>query len=157
MITMNWTPIGLNWTILFKCLEMTFVVIWRYINKTELNWILLQCKLCGKAQEVMAAIPLKDSLNYESVKAAVLQAYELVPEAYRQKFQQRKSAGQTAFLEFAREKAILFDKWCFASKANDYDSLRELILLEDWSAHLIVFFVFEWTEGDYSCVSCCSC
>ena len=92
---------------------------------------MLQCKLCGKAQEVMAAIPLKDSLNYESVKAAVLQAYELVPEAYRQKFQQRKSAGQTAFLEFAREKAILFDKWCFASKANDYDSLRELILLED--------------------------
>ena len=39
MITMNWIPIGLNWTILFKCLEMTFVVIWRYINKTELNWI----------------------------------------------------------------------------------------------------------------------
>ena len=39
MITMNWIPIGSNWTILFKCLEMTFVVIWRYINKTELNWI----------------------------------------------------------------------------------------------------------------------
>ena len=36
---MNWIPIGLNWTILFKCLEMTIVVIWRYINKTELNWI----------------------------------------------------------------------------------------------------------------------
>jgi len=39
MITMNLTPIGLNWTILFRCLEMTFVVIWRYINKTELNLI----------------------------------------------------------------------------------------------------------------------
>ena len=41
MITMNWIPISLNWTILFKCLEMTSVVIWRYINKlnwTELNW-----------------------------------------------------------------------------------------------------------------------
>ena len=37
MITMNWIPIGLNWTILFKCLEMTIVVIWRYVNK--LNWI----------------------------------------------------------------------------------------------------------------------
>ena len=36
---MNWIPIGLNWTILFKCLEMTIVVIWRSINKTELNWI----------------------------------------------------------------------------------------------------------------------
>ena len=40
---MNWIPIGLNWTILFKCLEMTIVVIWRYINKTELNWIELNC------------------------------------------------------------------------------------------------------------------
>ena len=39
---MNWIPIGLNWTILFKCLEMTIVVIWRYINKTELNWIELR-------------------------------------------------------------------------------------------------------------------
>ena len=33
----NIIPIGLNWTILFKCLEMTIVVIWRYINKTKLN------------------------------------------------------------------------------------------------------------------------
>jgi len=39
MITMNWLPIGLNWTISFKCLEMIIVVIWSYINKTELNWI----------------------------------------------------------------------------------------------------------------------
>ena len=31
--------IGLNWTILFKCLEMTIVVIWRYINKLNWNWI----------------------------------------------------------------------------------------------------------------------
>jgi len=35
----------LNWTILFKCLEMTIVVIWRYINKTELNWIELKSAL----------------------------------------------------------------------------------------------------------------
>ena len=39
MNTMNWTLIGLNWTVLLKFLEMTFVLIWRYINKTELNWI----------------------------------------------------------------------------------------------------------------------
>jgi len=42
MITMNWTVIALNWTVLLKCLEMTFVVIWRYINKTELNRIELK-------------------------------------------------------------------------------------------------------------------
>jgi len=31
------TLIGLNWTGLLKCLERTFVVFWRYINKTELR------------------------------------------------------------------------------------------------------------------------
>jgi len=41
---MNWILIGLNWTVLLNCLEMTFVVIWRFINKTELNWNWLQKK-----------------------------------------------------------------------------------------------------------------
>jgi len=27
----------LNWTVLLKCLEMAFVVIWHITNKTELN------------------------------------------------------------------------------------------------------------------------
>lgn len=56
----------------------------------------------------------------------------MVPEAYRQKFrQQRKPCDQT-YLGFAREKGIIFDKWCLASKANDYDFLCELMLLEDF-------------------------
>ena len=28
----------LFWTVPLKSLEMTFVVIWHYMNKTELNW-----------------------------------------------------------------------------------------------------------------------
>ena len=46
--------------------------------------LLLQCVLTGKAQEAYAS--LGSDLTYESVKAAVLKAYELVPEAYRQRF-----------------------------------------------------------------------
>ena len=59
---------------------------------TSLKWpkevwsIPLQCKLTGKAQEILAALSLEDSLSYEAIKTAVLRAYELVPEAYRQKF-----------------------------------------------------------------------
>ena len=96
------------------------------------SWaLILQCKFQGKAQEVVAALPLQDSLSYDSVKTAVLSAYELVPEAYRQKFRNHKKANQT-FIEFAREKGNLFDKWCASCKVGDYNALRELILLEEF-------------------------
>lgn len=48
--------------------------------------LLLQCKLVGKAQEACAALSIEDSLVYDKVEGAILKAYELVPEAYRQKF-----------------------------------------------------------------------
>ncbi len=63
---------------------------------SALNWprdvwsLLLQCKLTGKAQEVCAVLSLEDRLNYDVVKTAVLRAYELVPEAYRQRFRNYK-------------------------------------------------------------------
>lgn len=47
---------------------------------------LLQCVLTGKAQEAYASLSKADSRYYDIVKAAVLRAYELVPEAYRQRF-----------------------------------------------------------------------
>ena len=82
--------------------------------------LLLQCKLSGKAQEVLASISLEDSLDYEIVKTTVLRAYELVPEAYRQKFRSCKKSPDRTFMEFAREKATLFDRWCTATKTTDF-------------------------------------
>lgn len=35
-------------------------------------------------------------------------------------------------MEFAREKEVLLDKWCSASKVNDLDFLQELFLLEEF-------------------------
>lgn len=43
--------------------------------------LLLQCKIHGKAEEAIAALPVEDSLSYDLVKAAIICAYELVPEA----------------------------------------------------------------------------
>ena len=63
----------------------------------------------------------------------MLRAYELVPEAYRQCFRKYRGLyGQTAgptFVDFAREKGTLFDRWCIASKASGLESLCELALL----------------------------
>ncbi|XP_058260273.1 uncharacterized protein LOC131362376 [Hemibagrus wyckioides] len=109
---------------------------------TSLRWpkevwsLLLQCKLFGKAQEVCSTLSVEDSLNYESVKSAILLSYELVPEAYRQRFRGHKKNSTQTFVEFEREKGILFDKWCTASKMTDFNSLRELMLLEDFKSCL---------------------
>ncbi|XP_026019876.1 uncharacterized protein LOC113020278 [Astatotilapia calliptera] len=94
--------------------------------------LLLQCKLVGKAQEVYSALSLEESLKYDVVKSAILAAYELVPEAYRQRFHNHKRTANQTFVEFACEKATLVDRWITASKVPDYNSLRELILLEEF-------------------------
>ena len=48
--------------------------------------LLLQSVLRGKAQGAYTALPISECVDYNSVKNAILKAYELVPEAYRQKF-----------------------------------------------------------------------
>ena len=61
---------------------------------TSLEWpqdawmLLLQSVLVGKAWEVYSAMSIEQSLQYNHVKTAILKAYELVPEAYRQNFQE---------------------------------------------------------------------
>uniref|UniRef100_A0A3B1K8B9 Gypsy retrotransposon integrase-like protein 1 n=1 Tax=Astyanax mexicanus TaxID=7994 RepID=A0A3B1K8B9_ASTMX len=102
----------------------------------DLWTLLLQCKLTGKAQDVLSSLSLNDSLDYDIVKTAVLRAYELVPEAYRQRFRNCRKGSSQTFVEFSREKLQLFDKWCAASKVDDYDKLRELILLEEFKTCL---------------------
>ncbi|KAF0045953.1 hypothetical protein F2P81_002482 [Scophthalmus maximus] len=79
---------------------------------TEVWSLLLQCKLPGKAQVAMAALSLEESLNLESVKSTILRIYELVPEAYRQKFRSHRKSQNQTYTEFAREKGVLFDKFC---------------------------------------------
>lgn len=63
-------------------------------------------------QRVYSSLPAEDSLDFDKVKAAVLGAYELVPEAYRQRFRRLKKPAFQTFVEFAREKESLFDRWC---------------------------------------------
>ena len=51
---------------------------------------MLQCVLTGRAQEAYSTLSATDCKVYKRVKSAVLKAYELVPEAYRQRFRSWK-------------------------------------------------------------------
>ena len=110
---------------------------------TNLNWpkdhwtILLQKAFVGKAREIFAQLSVEQSQKYEYVKDVVLRGYQLNPEAYRQKFRNCQRDISQTFVEFARVKEQLFDRWCHSKKVNkDVEKLRQLILIEEFKRRI---------------------
>ena len=99
----------------------------------SLNWpketwvLLLQSVQVGKAQEIYGSLSVEQSSNFEHVKEAILKAYELVPEAYRQKFRNYLKYDCKTHVEFAREKENLFNRWCHSKEVGqDWFYLKSL-------------------------------
>ncbi len=111
-------------------------------NAQALDWpankwtILLGTVLKGKAQSAYSALTVTEKSEYDTVKAAIMKAYELVPEAYRQKFRGLKRQDNQTHVEYVRDKERLFDKWCHSRSVTDYTGLRNLVLLEDLKDNL---------------------
>ena len=102
----------------------------------EEHWYtLIHCKLTGKALKVFNSLS-EENFSFETVRNAVLKAYELVPEAYRQKFRDLSRYGNQSFVEFAREKTELMNKWLEASGTKSAEEIKELFLLEDFKESL---------------------
>ena len=105
----------------------------------NLNWpkehwtLLLQGVLIGKAREIYTQLDVEQSHHYETVKELILKGYELVPEAYGQKFRNGKKDSNQTHVEFARSKEQLFDRWCCSKEIDqNYDKLRQLMLVEEF-------------------------
>jgi len=98
------------------------------------SWtLLLQSILVGKAREAYAALTIEESSQYHIVMAAVLKAYELVPEAYRQKIRNAIKRSDQKLVEFAREKERLISRWCSSKEIdNNFDKLCQLLLIEEF-------------------------
>ena len=104
------------------------------LNWPKESWVLLlQSVLVGKAQEIYGSLSVEQSSNYEHVKEAILKAYELVPEAYRQKFRNYLKFDSKTHVEFAREKENLFNRWCHSKEiGQDIKKLKQMVLLEEF-------------------------
>ena len=98
------------------------------------HWtLLLQSVVIGKAREIYTQLSLEQSSDYDTVKEFILKAYELVPEAYRQKFRDCRKEHVQTHVEFARTKEQLFDRWCSSKKVgSDHAKLRQLMLVEEF-------------------------
>ena len=83
----------------------------------DLNWplnkytILLQSILKGKVSEVYLALKPEQTsdYSYQTVKETILKAYELVPEAYRQKFKNLKKLTKLMLNLRERKNVYLID------------------------------------------------
>ena len=89
------------------------------------HWILrLQSVMIRKARELYTQLTVEQSSSYDTVKDLILKAYELVPEAYRQKFRNCKKLNEQTNVEFARTKEQLFDRRCSLKKiGSDHEKL----------------------------------
>ena len=89
--------------------------------------LLLQSVLKGKAQEAYTALPISECVDYNCVKIAILKTYELVPEAYRQKFRNYRKQENQTHVEFAHEKEVYFDRWCISIEVGtDFEKQLQL-------------------------------
>lgn len=55
-----------------------------------------------------------------------------MPEAYRQRFRNLKKTSNQTYVDFAREKEVLFNRWCMACKADSLSSVHELMLVDEF-------------------------
>ncbi|XP_034054293.1 uncharacterized protein LOC117534224 isoform X2 [Gymnodraco acuticeps] len=114
-----------------------FFTLFEHIAEAR-NWsdsdrvLLLQCVLTGRAQEAYSAICGENALDYARVKSVVLKSYELVPEAYRQRFRSGVKGDKQTHVEFIRDLTSHFQRWCAAAKVASFDGLCELIVLEQF-------------------------
>ena len=102
------------------------------------HWtLLLQSVMIRKAREIYTQLTVEQTSSYETVKELILKAYELVPEAYRQKFRNCKKENEQTHVEFARTKEQLFDRWYSSKKiGSDHEKLRQLMLVEEFKRYI---------------------
>ena len=70
---------------------------------------MLQSVFVGKAQIVCSELSMKQSSDYEEVRALFLAACELVPESYRQKFRNWKRRQGQTYVDYSKEKELWFE------------------------------------------------
>ena len=95
--------------------------------------LLLQSVFVGEARDIYSQLSVVQASDYDNVKELILKGYELVPEAYRQRFRNCQKESNQTYVEFARKEEQLLDRWCNSKKVNqNHENLCELMLIEEF-------------------------
>ena len=95
---------------------------------------LLQSQMTGKGLRVFSELTLQDAQNYDAVKQAILDCYQLTPESYRVKFRDSEQKENETFFDYAFRLICLFKRWLESLKVfDDLEAVKETFLLEQFS------------------------
>ena len=93
------------------------------------RWVFkLASNLTGKAQQAYAGLSTEDASNYEKLKEAILQRYDITEESYRQRFRLVKKKSGESCRELTARLDDLASKWLKSCKSAE--EVRDKIVLE---------------------------
>ena len=87
-------------------------------------------QLTGRAQLAFAALPVDDSGNYDAIKLAILQRYDITEEAYRRRFRNAVRGSGETNRELAVRLMDLLGKWL--KECNSLEEVREYVGMEQF-------------------------
>ncbi|KAK4296245.1 hypothetical protein Pmani_031245 [Petrolisthes manimaculis] len=92
---------------------------------------MLQPVLIGRARTTYVSVTSDVRKDYRLLKQAILGAYQLRPEAYRQRFRKVHKRKDQTHVEFVSQMTNSFDLWLKSKGVETFDTLRQLVLREN--------------------------
>ncbi|XP_075056983.1 uncharacterized protein LOC142143172 [Mixophyes fleayi] len=86
--------------------------------------------LRGKALEAFADLPPEMDGNYEAIKSALLQRFNITPEAHRQKFRDLKRSASDTYSGLVAQLCASFKQWVGGLQITTFDALQDLMIQE---------------------------
>ncbi|XP_075056495.1 uncharacterized protein LOC142142509 [Mixophyes fleayi] len=88
--------------------------------------------LRGKALEAFADLPPEMDGNYEAIKSALLQRFNITPEAHRQKFRDLKLSASDTYSGLVAQLCAFFKQWVGGLQITTFDALQDLMIQEQF-------------------------
>ena len=87
--------------------------------------------------KVFTELSVEECRDYPTLKAALLQAYSVVPEVYRKRFRSLNKLYSETYSEYAFRLSTQFTRWLESEGAySDVDLLRDLMQREQFQSNL---------------------
>ncbi|XP_073479663.1 uncharacterized protein [Aquarana catesbeiana] len=91
--------------------------------------------LRGKALDAYVELSEEQCDDYEALKAAIIQKFQLSPEVYRKRFRSLQKGPGDSYMDVVGRLRTTFRQWTKGLKADSFESLEDL-MIEDQLLHI---------------------